>query len=94
MSAYITQFCKTHGEWDMDVDNVSECPACEEQGLTLVQRQAATIDALVSALEIFMRAEEEFRGDVTSHDPGAYDDPLAEAYDVARAALAAVKEKK
>lgn len=28
MSAYITRWCPSHGEWDEDVDNPSACPTC------------------------------------------------------------------
>ena len=38
MSHYIERCCVTHGEWQMDVDNVEECPACEREGLTEVQQ--------------------------------------------------------
>src|SRR3990167_7542630 len=38
MSTYIQRYCIRHGDWDMDVDNVGECPKCEEGGLTEVQQ--------------------------------------------------------
>lgn len=38
MSSYITRWCQYHDEWDMDVDNVDECPKCIELELTEVQQ--------------------------------------------------------
>jgi hypothetical protein len=46
MSAYYTRWCKEHGEWEMDIDNPSECPKCIELGLTEVQQLGGVIDSL------------------------------------------------
>ena len=46
MSSYITRECLTHGEWDMDVDNVGDCPRCEEAGLSEIQQLKAEIEVL------------------------------------------------
>ena len=51
MSSYIEQWCNAHGLWDMDVDNIAECPDCERLGLTEVQQLRARNAALVAALE-------------------------------------------
>ena len=46
MSHYITRFCGTHSEWDMDVDNVGDCPQCEKAGLTETQQLKDEIESL------------------------------------------------
>ena len=56
MSHYITRFCKTHGEWDMDSDFNSECPECEALGLTELQQLR---DALTLATQRAEAAEAE-----------------------------------
>lgn len=59
MSAYITRYCKTHGEWDDDVDNPSECPICIELGLTEVQQLRTANAELVAALEELFAASDD-----------------------------------
>lgn len=44
MSAYITRYCPTHGEWDMDTDLADECPQCFPEGVL------AEVDRLRAAL--------------------------------------------
>ena len=51
MSATYTQWCKTHGEWDMDIDNPSECPECIRLGLTEVQQLKRRIEAMKQTLD-------------------------------------------
>jgi len=51
MSAYYTQWCQTHGEWSMDIDNPSECPKCIELGLTEVQQLREENKFLKAALD-------------------------------------------
>lgn len=46
MSSYIERLCSTHGEWQMDVDNIGECPTCEKQGLLEIQQLRAEIESL------------------------------------------------
>lgn len=46
MSSYIERLCLIHGEWQMDVDNVQECPACESQGLLEIQRLRTEVEFL------------------------------------------------
>lgn len=52
MSAYITQYCAIHGEWDMDVDNVSECRACDKEGKLPIQIVTRQRDELLRAAKI------------------------------------------
>jgi hypothetical protein len=46
---------------------------------------------LLAALKAFVAAEDEYREEVISHNPESYDDPLADAYKQARAAIAAAE---
>lgn len=54
MSATYTQWCKQHGEWNMDIDNPSECPKCIELGMTdyqRLQRENAELRERIVALD-------------------------------------------
>jgi len=51
MSSYITRWCRHHGEWDMDVDNVDECPKCIKLGMTEVQQLRQQIEVMKQAFD-------------------------------------------
>jgi hypothetical protein len=42
MSHYIERWCPTHGEWQMDVNNVGECPTCPDL-LTTLRAECAAV---------------------------------------------------
>lgn len=44
MSAYITRYCETHGDWDMDVDNPGSCPQCPDP-LVVAQTRIRELEA-------------------------------------------------
>jgi len=51
-------------------------------------RLIAAAPEMLEALKDFVNAEENYRENVIANDPNAYNDPLADAYEKARAALA------
>ena len=50
MSHYYTRWCSTHGEWDDDVDNPSDCPECERVGMTSAQQMARRLGFMEARL--------------------------------------------
>lgn len=54
-------------------------------------RAIAEVPAMIEALEAFVAAEDEFRAEVTDRFPGSFSDPLAVAYERARAILSRIK---
>lgn len=59
MSASYTQWCKLHGEWDMDIDNISECPDCIRLGLTEIQQLRIALESADSMKSAWNAACEE-----------------------------------
>ena len=48
MSHYIERWCPSHGEWQMDVNNVGECPTCPDLLTTLRAECAAAQEEVTS----------------------------------------------
>ncbi len=63
MGSCIERACLNHGLWEMDVDNVEECPACVREGLTEVQQLRKELAQAREALIILEKKRADWRQD-------------------------------
>lgn len=92
MSHYYERHCATHGEWDDDVDNPSDCPDCIKAGTTpeqLMRAENAQLRADNAELRLWLsnatvalEYPQHFKGELVAVDCRAildkYPEPLAE----------------